>query len=379
MGAVSPAASRLPLPTLLSQVLVAYTIEFDNLAELELPHHTTNGTAHDEQDDAGSHVPWLVSFVCWANVLRYVGPDGLSVVALRERARTHELLLEGLRRWGYLRLIAPDGRTLTKPFPAATVVRTTRHGRRAQEIWSALPASIDERWRARFGDDPVERLHRALAALFTQLPIDPPAFLPVVHPTQNGRSGTMAPGPPSHQPDAGTADLVTLLAGVLLSFAIDFEAESKLSLPISANTLRVLDRSPRRLSDLPRLTGVSKEGNAMCTGFLVRRACAVLEPDPTAARGKVVRLTPKGMAARTKYERLLAATEETWRTDAGPRRLDALRDALEPLVGDGTLDSSPLSAGLAPESGNWRFSVKPSETLPHYPMVLHRGGFPDGS
>lgn len=374
-----PAPSRLPLPTLLSQVLVAYTIEFDNLAELALPHHTTNANTHDEQDDAGSHAPWLVSYVCWANVLRYVGPDGLSVAALRERARTHELLLEGLRRWGYLRLIAPDGKALTKPFPAATVVHTTRHGRRALEIWSALPAHMDERWRARFGGDAVERLHRALEAVFTRLAIDPPAFLPIVHPTQNGRSATMAPGPPSHQPDAGTADLVTLLAGVLLSFTIDFEAESKLSLPISANTLRVLDRSPRRLRDLPRLTGVSKEGNAMCTGFLVRRACAVLEPDPTAARGKVVRLTPKGMAARAKYERLLAATEETWRTDAGPRRLDALRAALEPLVGDGTLDSSPLSAGLAPEPGHWRFSVKPPETLPHYPMVLHRGGFPDGN
>jgi len=55
-----------------------------------------------------------------------------------------------------------------------------------------------------------------------------------------------------------------------------------------------------------------------------------------------------------------------------------LRAALEPLVGDGTLASSPLAAGLAPEPGNWRASVKAPETLPHYPMVLHRGGFPDG-
>jgi hypothetical protein len=112
---------------------------------------------------------------------------------------------------------------------------------------------------------------------------------------------------------------------------------------------------------------------------LERRACAVVEPDPAATRGEVIRLTDKGVAARAKYERLLAATEEAWGTVYGPRRLAALRAALEPLVGAGTLDSSPLAAGLRPEPGNWRASVKAPETLPHYPMVLHRGGFPDGS
>jgi DNA-binding MarR family transcriptional regulator len=370
----------LPLSTLLAQVLVAYTIEFDNLAELRLPHHTSDddrdrARARDERSDT----PWLASYVCWANVLQYVGPDGLTVATLRDQARTDRLLLEGLRRWRYLRLTPPQGQALKKPSAAATLVRTTHHGRLAQEIWGALPAIMDERWRGRFGDKAVERLHRALAAIFTRLPIDPPAFLPVVHPTQNGRAETAPPGPPSHRVAAGTADFVTLLAGVLLSFTIDFEADSRVSLPVSANTLRVLDRAPRRPRDLPRLTGVSKEGNAMCIGFLERRACVVVEPDPAATRGKVIRLTDKGEAARAKSERLLAATEERWRTTYGPRHLAALRAALEPLVGGGTLDSSPLAAGLTPEPGNWRASVNAPETLPHYPMVLHRGGFPDGS
>jgi len=33
---------RLPLPTLLSHALVAFTIEFDNESEHQLPHRTTN-------------------------------------------------------------------------------------------------------------------------------------------------------------------------------------------------------------------------------------------------------------------------------------------------------------------------------------------------
>ena len=113
------APTGLALPTLLSQVLVAATIEFDNLAELRLPHHTT-----DDGRPAPAETPWLVSYVCWANVLEYVGPDGLTVAALGQQARTDRLLLEGLRRWGYLRLSPPEGKVLTKPYRATTLVRT---------------------------------------------------------------------------------------------------------------------------------------------------------------------------------------------------------------------------------------------------------------
>jgi hypothetical protein len=38
-----------------------------------------------------------------------------------------------------------------------------------------------------------------------------------------------------------------------------------------------------------------------------------------------------------------------------------------------------LMRGLEPYPDNWRADVRPPRTLPHYPMVLHRGGFPDGS
>ena len=49
-----------------------------------------------------------------------------------------------------------------------------------------------------------------------------------------------------------------------------------------------------------------------------------------------------------------------------------------------------LALCLRPEAGGWRGSKPylaqteamledPTGTLPHYPMVLHRGGWPDGS
>ena len=64
-----------PLPTLLSQALVAHTVELDNEAEHRLPHRTTR---HDDPDAEPSG-PWLVSFALWANVLQYLDEDGTTV------------------------------------------------------------------------------------------------------------------------------------------------------------------------------------------------------------------------------------------------------------------------------------------------------------
>ena len=66
---------RLPLPSLLSHALVAFTIEFDNEFEHQAPHRTTNHSL-----TAGTrHVPWLVSMVMWSNFMRFVGQEGTTI------------------------------------------------------------------------------------------------------------------------------------------------------------------------------------------------------------------------------------------------------------------------------------------------------------
>jgi DNA-binding MarR family transcriptional regulator len=367
-----------PLPTLLSQALVAHTIELDNEAEHRLAHRTTR----HEGAGAGRSGPWLVSFALWANVLQYLDGDDVTVAALRARARTNRLLLNGLQRWGYVTLTPPEGQPLRKPPQDDATVHARRAGLRAREVWSPLPAIIDDRWQERLGAPAFDPLDRALRAVFDALSIDPPAYLPVIHPTQGGKVDEPHPrdvtaGARPALPARGSVS--PLLSGVLFAFTVDFEAESRISLAISANTLRVLDAAGTRPGDLPRLTGVSPEGNAMCAGWLERHGCAVAVPDTMARRGKVVRLTPKGEKAQQKYRRLLRATEDSWRTRFGAATIEDLRAALEDVVGDGTLGASPLARGLTPHPDNWRARVRRPETLPHHPMVLHRGGYPDGS
>ena len=98
------------------------------------------------------------------------------------------------------------------------------------------------------------------------------------------------------------------------------------------------------------------------------------------SRGKVLRPTDKGLRAQQKYRRLLGATEATWGLTHGADAVGDLRAALQRVVGDGNLAESGLALGLEPYPDNWRATVRQrADTLPHHPMVLHRGGYPDGS
>jgi DNA-binding MarR family transcriptional regulator len=362
-----------PLSVLLSQPLVAFTIEFDNEAEHRIVHRTTNGGRGARPSGA----PWLVSQALWVNVLQYVGEEGIRVGELRARARTDSLLLGGLQRWGYV-ITEPRVRPGDSGAPRDDVlVRMTAAGRDTQEVWRPLAAEIEQRWRSRFGGGTIDALRGALAGVRDQFAVELPLYLPVASPTQNRRTAV----PETAVPDAEAKllDLSALLAQVLLQFTLDYERLAGVSLPIAANTLRVLDDRGVPVPDLPRLTGVSKEGNAMALGFLSRRECVVIEPDETRGRGQRVRLTPKGKRSQDKYHRLLAETEGHWEERYGHDRVEDLRACLGRVVGDVPLQESRLFEGMKPYADGWRASVRSPETLPHYPMVLHRGGYPDGS
>jgi DNA-binding MarR family transcriptional regulator len=173
--------------------------------------------------------------------------------------------------------------------------------------------------------------------------------------------------------------LYALFSQVLLAFTMEFESESDVSLAISANILRLLEKSGVPVGHLPRLSGVSKEAVKMSLGFLQRGRYLEVGDEPAARRRKVARLTAKGLAAKKKYQRRVGIVEENWRKRFGENDIRKLREVLEQLVGDATAKASPLWRGLKPNAGGWRESVSQPDTLPHQPMVLHRGGYPDGS
>ena len=376
--------AELKFSAVLSQALVAFTIEFDNEAERQLPHRTTWGPAA-----RSGRGPWLVSLTMWANFMRFLPADG---VPLRDVADLVPLTnLAGLKRWGYVEVGPAGGRPAQGRRDA--VVRPTTWGRQAQEIWDPLARVIGERWRERFGAALIDQLTGTLRTVAGPSGEDVPAFLPV--------SGVYRPEPsrelpavsPEHRVAGG--DLPTALSQALMSFRAEFERESALSLPVSANVLRVLSAGGITLRDVPRRAGVSREAVSVSVGLLEREGYAVSGPDPGGGRGRHVRLTPRGEQAQEAYHRVADGIEDDWRARFGDGVIDGLAGALRALyAGRDGQDAGPdgplISAGLVPDPAGWRahppylrltqaMIADPAGTLPHYPMVSHRGGYPDGS
>ncbi len=363
----SPVAGRLPLSALLSQALVAFTIEADNEAEHLLPHTTQD---YGKSAGAGAGAPWQTSLVMWANCLRHVPDDGVTVAGMQEAART-STNVGGMRRWRYV-TYTPDPGGSKHPRPDA-IVRLTAGGRRARDVWNGVPGEIERRWRDRFGAPAVDGLRAALAAVVAELDPRLPDCLPILHP---GLFSEPDLPDGATTPDATALPLWALLSRTLLAFATEFEHDSGRSLAISANLLRVLTDDGVRSRDVPALAGISKAAVAFTMGPATKQGLAAEQPDPAGGRWKITRLTSSGARAQRAYADLTAAVEDRWRSRFGTERVAALRDALEPLaVGD----PPPLFGGLIPYEDGWRAQVQPPAVLPHYPMVLHRGGYPDGA
>jgi methyltransferase (TIGR00027 family) len=373
----SPAPSvhrpgTLSLSALLSQSLVAFTIEFDNEAEHRLPHRTTDHGASGHGDGA-----WLVSMVMWENCMRYVTDEPITVGELQTRARTGTNL-DGMRRWGYI-TIDGTARKIHKGRPGPdAVLRATAGGLLARQVWLPLPGLIEQRWRERFGARQVDRLRESLVTVVSQLDPGLPDCLPILGAALLSRAPDSALPPAGHV-DPGGLPLSALLSRVLMSFALEYERETGLSFAISANALRVLGADGTRLRDLPPLTGTSKEAVSWALGILIRAHLAVEEPDPVAGRGKIARLAPRGLQAQRLYHEFVGTIEQRWRERFTGSAIDALRTSLEALVTAPDREPPPLFGALEPYPDNWRAAIRRPATLPHYPMILHRGGYPDGS
>ena len=364
-------ASDPPLGTLLSQVLIALTIELDN--EFERRFQDSGGGAR------------VTSFVMWSGLLRFVG-TGITVGELVEavglpKARVLSRL-GGVERWRYV-LVGPSSARKREGYGSARgtkdgwFVRFTPAGERAAAIWPGLPVAIEARWRDRLGA-PVDSLAHTSRAVDELVDADLPSYLPIVSSTHG-----MALELPSGERRPGDLTLVGLLAHALMAYTLDFEESSALSLPLSANVFRVLrgDGSPVR--DLPALTGISKEAVAVSLTALGKTGFVAVEGVPASKR--TIRLTPAGDQVHGAQPRLHTRVGRSWERRYRSDVVSRLRAALELI-----LDHPALPAGLTPYPDGWRASKPyaarttvmledPRSALPHHPMVLHRGGWPDGS
>ena len=99
--------------------------------------------------------------------------------------------------------------------------------------------------------------------------------------------------------------------------------------------LHVDRRSGTRLTELARRARMTKQGMMLLIDDLEGRGYVRRASDPADARAKVVKLTAHGRRAATETRRAVQALETRTRRSLGERRFEALREALDQIVGEG--------------------------------------------
>ena len=368
--------------------------------------------------NAEGHPGAGLSLLVWVNLMRFIPEGGITVRELAEHAlepaERMKFGLGCLERWRfiYLRADAADERPMPMAIHRAAgrelregwgsgrgiraewIVRLTRKGQKAAELWPPLFAEIEERWEKRFGESLVSRLKKALLGIVERVGMELPQGLPIgvdeneTYPVKTTR-------------DDRDTSLPTLLSQALLAYTIEFNRESEAPLALAATTLRILGEKPIREADIPRLTGGSPEVSGI--GWQLKPYITVGKDSSN--RGKVVRLNPRGLKSQEKYHQLTKAIEKRWEDRFGEEAVRELREALQELFAARDGERPLIAEGLLPPAGTMRagmqapalgrkeagaaakqrmrdlvtqtrdFVLDPAGALPHYPLWDMNRGF----
>jgi len=388
--ATSDSEPRRPLSALLSQVLVAYTVEFDNEFERSMGEAGYPGAT--------------LSITVWYGLMRFLSEGAVRVADLEARAvaamQPVNFQLGCLERWRFVTLqpYAADFRPIRRVMHHRArrelrdgwgsgrgirnewIVRATPKGQKAIAIWPGLFGEIERRWQDRFGPQVISGLREALVGIVQQL-----------------NSSLPAAATPDKLP------IPALLSRLLFAFTREFDRESQVPLWLCANTLRVLGEQPIAEREIPRLTGASPETSGI--GWQLK-PFVVMEAHPKAVRGKALRLNARGLAAQAQYGRLVEKIEKDWEAKFGVEKVREARERLEGLFTLRDQDGSLLIAqGMIPPEGVKRagtltpslgarepgvaarkrmrdlvaqteeFRRDPANALPHYPLWDMNRGF----
>ncbi len=339
------------LASLLAQALVALTIELDN-----------------EYEHGGPPGTWLGSTAMYSTFLQFVPDDGIPMGELAAKAGSPDpvhVLFHGMRRWGYV-TYTPDIGATPKKKDADAMVRPTQYGAAARDHWAKAFDIVEARWAKRG----LDRLQHALIGVVTSIDRPLPEYFPIHG--HDLRFPALAQ-PVSRAPDH--LGLLGLLAQALMNITIEFDEPAMVPLCVAQNLLRPFGDGPVLVRDLPVVTGVAKKAWDAGVPLGERLGLWIVEAAPK--RGKQVRLSDAGAAVRDTFSSSLRAIEGEWEARC-VAPLAKARTELEVLVGDGST-SAPLFKGLEPYPGGWRSTIAPMRTIPHHPVVSHRGGYPDGS
>lgn len=271
-----------------------------------------------------SDVDEHTSLLVWADFLRVVGDDGVSVFDLPATARISRRAAQAwLRR-------SPTNRwvEVTAEAPRVKIARLTDAGRRTRDNCEAIARATEQAWRAKVGEAEAKDARTALEDLVSRLDLELSHY-PITYGAGDwsalgGPWVAAKPGPPripAHGADwvpvvRGEGDTVSglpltaLLSQALMAFLVDYEDRMPFPMATAALLAHAMPAGAVPLADVPpvlALDGAGKSG-------LERHGIVKVT-----GRGhqRVARLTPIGVQIRDAYEPTVDDVERSWRTRYG--------------------------------------------------------------
>lgn len=156
--------NQLPLSALLSQALIAYTLEFDRLL-----------AAKCKVFEWKQSPP---SLAMWSNILRFVGERGVEERELPELSGISKpavhISVACLERHGWVKVDA-----------GTKVVRLTPRGRKIAKLWRSTLQEMEDQWSEQYGRSGVASLRASLEKISKGLSSSLP-FFPIALPNRGG-------------------------------------------------------------------------------------------------------------------------------------------------------------------------------------------------
>jgi DNA-binding MarR family transcriptional regulator len=160
---------RQPLSALLSQALIAFTLDFDQRLN-----------ARCKALGLKQSPP---SLAMWSNILRFVGERSVEQGELPELSGISKPAVQSsvacLQRHGWVTVGAHPSD------PRAKNVRLTPRGRKIAKLWRSTLQEIDDQWSVLFGPDHVTALRTSLEQVIQKLAAPLP-FYPIALPNRGG-------------------------------------------------------------------------------------------------------------------------------------------------------------------------------------------------
>lgn len=280
------------------------------------------------------------SLLLWANMLRVIPNDGISLADLPTAARISRRAVKAMLRLEKRGLLA-----VREGVRAGSIVRLTEVGRTTRDGWADVVVEVERQWSARVQG--AKQLRGALEGIVGRIELELPHY-PMPY---GGSDGSAVGGPwikakdgpprvPAHGTDwtpvlrgssrgVGKLPLFALASQALMAFTIDYEEEALCPMAVGALIARTMRTSSTPLDRLPRFLGVNGSGKSGLERHGVVRVTRN-------GRRRLAKLTDVGVLVRNSHDHLVKSVTADWHERYGVEPVSALAKSLAGV--DGQLD-----------------------------------------